>query len=474
MGTENENKQNQGQDQEQVSFDPSPNTAFVREKIKQKPINRKKLVRRTALTILMAAVFGVVACVTFLLLEPVISKNISSGTVSEEEKPVQVSFSETQDDTEDEILPEDMYATDTEMISEALQGNVTEVNENIKNIEDMISSMEFGMDDYQKLYRDFRSLSESISVSLVTVTAVTEGTDLLNNPYEDSAQTSGVIVADNRLSYLILVKDNGLTDADAINVVFSDGSSASGEVMGKDSETSLLIVGVRKNHLSSETLEVISPASLGSSRSTVLKGTPVMALGAPTGTSDSVAYGMITAASQQLYMTDSDSMIFSTDIMGTESSSGVIASLRGNIIGIIDNTYDSETAPGVISAVGITELKPLIEKLSNGEDKAYFGVQAMDVTNAMKSAYGLPEGIYLRYIEIDSPAMNAGLQNGDILTEVNGKAINTYHDFILWLYDTSPGTTVNMTIKRQSVDSYVDVNCEVVLGSVTYVPTVEE
>lgn len=451
-----------------ASFDPSPTTEFVREKIKQKPINRKKLLRRTLFTIFAAALFGVVACLTFLILEPFISERLNSNPAEDKPEVSVVELSETPEDVADEMLPEDMYATDTEMISEALQGNVSEVNQNIRNIEQMINAIEFGLDDYQKLYSELRTLAESVSHSLVTVTGVTEETDLLNNPYENSAQVSGVIVADNGPSLLILAKDSGLTDADEIHVLFADGTDSECTVMGRDEATQLLVLGVSKSGLSSDTLEMAVPASLGTSRSTTLKGTPVIALGSPVGISDSFAYGMVTSGTQQLYMTDSDYTLITTDILGTETSSGVLVSLRGNVIGIIDNSYESGAAQNVLNAVGITELKPLIEKLSNGEEKAYFGVQGMDINYAMRSAYNLPDGIYLRYIEIDSPAMSAGLQNGDILVAVNGEEFNTYHDFILWLFDAEPGTTVNLTIKRHSVDYYVTAEIEAVLGAVSY------
>ncbi len=462
--------------QEAASFDPSPNTEFVREKIKQKPINRRKLLRRTLLTVLAAAIFGVVACLTFLLLEPFISARLSKPETPEQtDTPVAVvSLTEAGEDISDEMLPEDMYATDTEMISEALQGNVSEVNKNIRDIETMIAGIEFGLDDYQKLYRDLRSLAEQVSNSLVTVSGVTEETDLLNNPYENSAQVSGLIVADNGPSLLILVKDSNLTQADEIQVDFADGTGTGCKVMGRDEATGLLVLGVEKASLPDSTIATAVPASLGTSRSTTLKGTPVIALGSPIGIADSFAYGMVTSGTQQLYMTDSDYTLITTDILGSESSSGVLVSLRGNVIGLIDNSYESEAAENVVSAVGITELKPLIEKLSNCEDKAYLGIQAMDISPSMRSAYKLPEGIYLRYIEIDSPAMNAGMQNGDVLVEVDGEELSSYHDFILWLSDTEPGTTVNMTVKRPSPDSYVDFVCEVELGRVSYVTQEQE
>ena len=417
---------------------------------------------------LAAVVFAVVACVTFLLLEPFISERLNSGKEVQTEPAVSVvDFSES---TEDEMLPEDMYATDKEMISEALQGNVSEVNQNIRDIEEMISGIEFGLEDYQKLYGDLRSLAEEVSNSLVTVKGVTEETDLLNNPYENSDQVSGVIIADNGPSLLILVKDAGLTDADEMWVRFVDGTGARCTLMGRDDATEMLVLGVSKSSLSDSTRALAVPASLGTSRSTTLKGTPVIALGSPIGIADSFAYGMVTSGAQQLYMTDADYTLITTDILGTESSSGVLVSLRGNVIGIIDNSYESDAAGNVVNAIGITELKPLIEDLSNGEDRAYLGIKAMDITYELEAEYGLPDGFYIRYIEIDSPAMNAGLQNGDILVSVNGEKFNTYHDFILWLAKEAPDTTVTVSLMRPSVDRYVPIEAEVTLGSISYIP----
>ena len=81
---------------------------FLQEKIKERPVNRKKLARRTAITVVMAMVFGLVACVTFLLLEPVINRMLYP-----EEKAEIVRFPEE----EEEVRPEDMQtAKQTEMI----------------------------------------------------------------------------------------------------------------------------------------------------------------------------------------------------------------------------------------------------------------------------------------------------------------------------------------------------------------------
>ena len=89
---------------------------FLQEKIKERPVNRKKLARRTAITVVMAMVFGLVACVTFLLLEPVINRMLYP-----EEKAEIVRFPEE----EEEVRPEDMAADEEELqiIREEEAGN---------------------------------------------------------------------------------------------------------------------------------------------------------------------------------------------------------------------------------------------------------------------------------------------------------------------------------------------------------------
>lgn len=465
----NDNKTNSNTTDNAVSYDPSPNPEFLREKIKQKPINKKKLLRRSILTVATAAVFGSVACLTFLLLEPLISSKINkSDEIDASQEVSTIEFA----DTENEISPEDMYATDTEMIAEALQGNTTEVNQNIKNIETMISEIQFGIDDYRMLYNEMRDLSIQVSNSIVTVTGYTSNSTPLDSMYSDNSQVSGVIVANNGPSLLVLVKNNGLLSTDLMQITFYDGTSSSCNIVGYDEATDLLILSVNCSNLKPSTLEAAVPIALGTSRSTTLKGSPIMALGSPNGTKDSLLYGIITSNTKQIDLTDSDYTIISTDMIGSENSSGILVNLRGYVVGIIDTTYSDTSSTCLINAIGITELKPLIEKISNKEAKAYLGIHGTDITKELQEAYNLPDGIYLSSIEIDSPAMSAGLQNGDILVSVNGETPGNYHDFISWINGAAPGDTVNISVRRQSINDYVPLAITVTLGSLDY--TLEE
>ena len=111
-------------------------TDFLRETIKQRPLNRKKLIRKTIITAAMAVIFGLVACLTFLLLEPVISNRLYP-----EEKPSTVVLVEEKES--EEILPEDMIADDSEMSPEP----VTPVLED-EQIAQLLSEMKLGVEDY--------------------------------------------------------------------------------------------------------------------------------------------------------------------------------------------------------------------------------------------------------------------------------------------------------------------------------------
>ena len=445
-----------------ASFDPSPDTKFLREKIKQKPINKKKLLRHTLSTILTAAIFGLVACVTFLMLEPFISSRINKDSSKETEQSVS-----TVDlpDTEDEISPEDMYATDSEMIEEALQGNTSGLNEDIQHIESMISDMRFGLEDYRLVYNEMTALADTVSQSVVTITGYTSGSDLLSNDYENNTQVSGLIVADNGPSHLILAKNLGIKDCDELQATFANGASTSCSILSYDEVTGFLILSV--NSSAAERAGAV-PATLGTSRSSSIKGAPVIALGSPTGIINSLSYGIITSVAKPIGLTDSDCTLITTDIVRAGAASGIIFNLRGYVVGVIDNSYNAESGSQLLTAVGITELKPLIEKLSNKTEKAHLGIHGTDITQEMMNVYGLPEGIYLSSIDMDSPAMAAGLQNGDILVTVNGEEPDNYHDFIKWLYEASPGDDVTLGIRRQSVNDYVPLSVTVTLGSTNY------
>ena len=431
-------------EKEQAEYTPSVQPDFLREKIKQKPVNKKKLLRRTLITVAMAVVFGLVACFTFLILEPVISNRLYP-----EEEAQEVQFPE--ETVTEEMKPEDMLVQD-EVPDEPVQ---TELEN--EQIEELLSQVQFSLEDYQAIYAELAQLATEVGRSVVTVTGVTSDVDWFNNTYENMASASGVIVANNGKSILVLVSAETLHSADSIIVTFCDQAQAEAEVVQRDQTTGLAILSVPLLSISEETMDVIDIATLGSSNNNNLLGTPVIALGSPMGTSGSVCYGVVTSTGTTIDQPDAAYKMIMTDIYGSHNATGVFVNLKGMVIGIIDNANTSNDMGNLLTAYGISELKKTIEKMSNDQELAYIGVHGADVPQEAIEELDIPAGAYIKEIEMDSPAMAAGIQSGDVVTRVNEEPITTYGELLNMLNNAEPEQVMTITLMRQGREMSVEV-----------------
>ena len=422
-----------------------PKFDFMKEQIKERPLNKKKLLRRTVLTAAMAVVFGLVACLTVLVLEPV----FSNWLYPEEQAENVVFLPETE-----EILPEDMVRDDEEL----------EQEEELPVLEMVPEQKEDELETYQRTYLRLQELSREVSRCLVTVTGVSSDKDWFDNTYESSGKSTGVIVADNGKEYLILTESETLQEAEVINVTFCDSAQLPAEIKMKDPIAGMMVLSIPRDAIDKSTLKEISIGNLGSSNYASLPGSPVVALGSPLGVGGSVVYGMATSSGNKLHIPDSKYQLITTDIYGSPEATGVLVSMQGQIIGVINQNYNDPELKNMISAIGISELKKTIEKLSNGKSRAYMGIYGTDVTEEANSILQVPYGAYVTEIEIDSPAMQAGIQSGDVITSLNGRIVGNYGEYIAALNGSTPGSSVNVTIMRKNQEEYKAMNFVVTLG----------
>lgn len=442
----NQNSIEQDTVKEQAEYTPPVQPDFLREKIKQKPVNKKKLLRRTVITVAMAVVFGLVACFTFLVLEPVISNRLYP-----EEEAEEVQFPE--ETVTEEMKPEDM------LVEEEKEPEVEIVQAELEDeqIEELLSRVQFGLEDYQLLYQEMAELAQTAGRSMVTVTSVVSDVDWFNDIYENEASASGVIVANNGKSILILVSAGTLGGADSIIVTFCDQAKVNAELVQKDMATGLAILSVPLVDIEEETMDVIDIADLGSSNNSSLTGAPVMALGSPMGVSGSVCYGVVTSVGMVVDQVDSAYKTISTDIYGSRNATGVLINMKGMVIGIIDNVNTSNDMGNLLTAYGISELKRTIEKMSNNKERAYLGIHGADVPKEAAEELNIPQGVYIKEIEMDSPAMAAGIQSGDVVIRVNEAIVITYNDLLNILYNAKPEDTLSVVLMRQGREMNVTV-----------------
>ena len=410
---------------------------FIKERIKARPVNKAKLMRIMVGTILSAIVFGFVFCLCFIFLESKID-----DFLHKDDNIPYIEF--TEDVVEEEMLPEYMLTDEQQECGEVLDEA-------------------FVITDYQQMESALAALADKVIRSVVSVTGISTENNWFENSYENKSFTSGLIVADNGQQYLILVKATIIQKAENIVVIFYNEKQAAGTLIQVDGQSGYGVVAVDKSNLSEVDTENITVAKLGSSNLSPILGSSVIALGNPVGTGEGICYGNVTSVGKALNLVDSNYKIMTTDIYGSTQASGILVNMNGQVIGIIDNSYNSIDLKNVVSAIGISEMKPLIENLSNDMPIPYMGVKGVSVTTGVNANYGVPLGAYVTNVSMDSPAMLAGIQSGDVITEFDGIEIHTFSDLTKAILKSDKDKKIKVKLERETINGYSDVTVKVTL-----------
>lgn len=417
--------------------------AFIREKIKEKPLNKKRMLIQGIYTLALAVMFGLVACVVFTYMQPVVDRWMHPR----ENTPISI--------------PEDELATETETAEPQETGKPEEPEP--AAMETTILEKELELEDYQALQNKIYAVGKEKNRSIVTVTGVVSNTDWYNNAYESKGQSSGIIIGDNNEELLILTEHKVIQAAEEISVTFSNEVTVKAALKKYDGNTGLAMLSVPLEQLDDATRNVISYAVLGNSLS-LSQGNVVVAVGSPLGTNYSIAAGNITSVGNEIHTADHTYKVLTTDIVGSKDSSGALLNLNGEIVGLVMQDYSNHNGENTLTALSISDLKKLIEMLSNGMDIPYLGMQVVTVTERISEEYDIPLGIYVREVMLDSPALEAGIHMGDIITEMDGEeilSVEAYEDKVFCL---SPGDSIEIAVKRQGMEEYSRVECTVTAG----------
>lgn len=427
---------------------------FITETIKKKPVNKRRFFLKFITTVFLAVIFGVVACLTYILVYPKLLQYLRPA----ENRTVSLSAEQETKEEEENVSTEEV---DVEPATEEKPHEV--VTQVVQRVEKVEKDLDVG--DYKQLYTQITRVGMDVRKSLVTVTGVYPDTDWFQNPYEQNRATSGLIVSDNGKELLIIAQTDAIKNADSVLVTFCDGKEYEAAIKKNDSSTGLTIVGVEMESLQEETMEKVEKARLGSSRITSLVGSPIIAIGNPIGISGSMASGQITSNSFVKTLTDSSVQFLTTDIYGSASASGVLVNLDGEVLGVIYPDDSVGDTPNLVKAYGISDLKGKIEKLSNGQELAMLGIYGSDVTETAAEELGLPFGTYVKEVVIDSPAMQAGIQNGDVIVKIGTTEINSFEAFKEAILKYQPGDQMMVTVMRQGRLDYTEASYEITLGT---------
>lgn len=409
------------------------NFSFMQETVKQKKIYQNRMMRKAVWSVVSGALFGLTALAVWMIFAP----RLDDRTDQQEIQPITIAEEETEEPKEEEEgTTEPVYITET--VSMELQ-------------------------DYKNIYQQLSQIGNQVQKSLVNISAVTVDMDWFEEIYTSQSSVSGVLIGDNGLEVLILTEYEKIKNGESFLVTFYDYTSAPAVLKKYDKNTGLAVISVNLSDIEDATREAMLYADFGSSR-TLRSGEPVIAVGSPIGHYGSLLFGNLTSVFQNASVYDGSYNVLTTDMVKAGLGSGVLANWNGQIIGILQERYEVSSQRNTIQAYGISDMKEIIEHLSNNQDIVYMGIVGADVTTAVSDAEDIPIGVYVSEVAMDSPAIEAGIQPGDIITSMSGQPVTNLKDIMSILLICSNEQNIQVVCLRPDMTGYQELEFSVNLS----------
>lgn len=255
---------------------------------------------------------------------------------------------------------------------------------------------------------------------------------------------------------LILTNHHVVEGADEIKVRLTDNREFTGKVLGSDAKTDIAVVKIDAKDLPYLTM----------GNSDELKvGEWVAAIGSPFGLDNTVTSGIVSAKSRKL-PSDQYVPFIQTDVaVNPGNSGGPLFNMKGEVVGINSQIFSTSGGfMGLSFAIPSNLAMQIKDQLvKNGKvTRGRIGVVIQSVTQDLAESFGMktPKGAIVSQVEKDGPAAKAGLQEGDIITAVNGRAIDDSVDMPVIIGSMAPGSIAKLSIIRNNKDMTLDVKVE--------------
>ena len=314
--------------------------------------------------------------------------------------------------------------------------------------------------------------------------------------YPSTGSGSGIIVGENDDELLIATNNHVVEGATTLSVCFigndvvgaeketqslasGDGdidveNAVSAKIKGTDPDNDLAVVSVQKSDIPEETMNEIKIAQIGSSDD-LLVGEQVVAIGNALGYGQSVTSGWISALNRSVMMSDgtSSDLIQTDAAINPGNSGGALLNMRGELIGINSAKYADNAVEGMGYAIPISKAQPILEELMNRKTRekvdaskaAFLGVTVIDLSDEATKMYNVPSGAFVTEANGGRAAAAAGIQQGDIIVKLDGQKVSGKSDLVEKLTYYEAGEVVEIVIARANDGEYVEKTLDVTLGS---------
>lgn len=414
----------------------SENYPFIKETIKERPADRKVIIRKLLTAAACGVIFGGCAAGTVAVLLPGMVQSLRGSS----EQHINVTLAPSVTAVPNEAQSE-KSAADTDSGKDAA---VSDSGEGAGSWAEQV-----------------RAAAEVPRKALVRIAALGTDSGLLDDSFLKYGEEEGFVFLKNAEAFYIMTYSDKMEDAGTFQVTFSNGDMADAQLCKKDVRTGFYVFRVPFTEVKSETQSDVPEAALAAEDDTV-QMEPVIAVGSPTGDYDSLVSGTITSTTGSMKIADEEYGMLTTDMVGSEEGGGLLLNMSGEVVGIICNQESDNSS--VIRAVEAAQLRPLLEGMANGEDICYIGIQGATISKYQSENLDIPRGVYVDSVEEDSPAMTAGVQNADIVHTLNGEEITSMDEYSAVLQNQVVGSRVKLEVYRKNpYGTYVNVELKVVI-----------
>ena len=389
--------------------------------INMKKKSNKKLIKKIILIILL-----IIACISI----PLVLYIMDNGNPFVNKSKLQLQYTETNDD-----VVEGVYITDvSEVVENVMPAIVAITNKTL------ISNGWFGPGYGQNQY--------------------TEGAG------------SGIIVGKSDTELLIVTNYHVVEDASELTVQFINDVSVDASVKGVSERKDIAVISIKLTDIDTDTLNTIKIATMGNSDDLKV-GNGVIAIGNALGYGQSVTTGIVSALNRKVTIDDYTNKMIQIDAaINGGNSGGALLNSKGEVVGINSAKYSSNGGNGEASvegmgfAIPISDVNELITDLINGEEiseGATLGIEGYMTNQGYGISYNVPTGFYIAGITSGSAADKAGLEIGNIITEIEGEKVESVSDIQNVLYDKKTGDEVTLKISYVSGREYQEKEVKVTL-----------
>ncbi len=327
---------------------------------------------------------------------------------------------------------------------------------------------------------DVSEIVDNVMPSIVAITSKTlissgqYGPSIFGGSQEYTAEGagSGIIISKTDSDILILTNYHVIEGAEELSVTFYDEKSYDATVVGVSEKKDIAVIKVALNDIKPSTIESIAIATIGDSNKLKV-GNGIIAIGNALGYGQSVTTGVVSALNREVTTDNTRTKMIQIDAaINGGNSGGALLNAQGEVVGINSVKYSaaatSTTASieGMGFAIPISDVKDLINQLMNGEDDLSGGSIGVEgfMTTDYENTSNLPKGFYIQKITKGSGADKAGLEIGNIITEIDGNKVEEFSVISEYLDEKNKGEEIELTIAYPSGREYKEKTVKVKLS----------